>query len=85
MSYGQDKERSKSKLKGVLKDRITTMFSGILDFTEVAVGDAGRYGALRAKVLRLANDTIREIEKDLDTDYTVEFIPKHDVVVIKKS
>lgn len=80
----QDKERSKEKLKSLIRERITAMFSGILDFTEIAVGDNERYNVLRTKVLRLSNDTIRDLTRDLDEDYSVEYIPKHDVVIVKR-
>jgi len=80
---GQDRVRSKHRLKQEVKQRVTQMFSSILDYSEVAIGDAGRYKALRAKILTVSNDAIREIERVIDTDYTVEFIPTNDVVVVK--
>jgi len=83
VDLGQDKARSKQKLKLEIKQRITEMFSSILDYTEVAVGDPDRYNALRGKILRVSNDTIRDVERMLDKEYTVEFIPTNDVVVIR--
>lgn len=80
---GQDKDRSKQRLKQDVKKCVTQMFSSILDYTEIAVGDPVRYKTLRAKILTVSNDAIRELERVIDSDYTVEFIPTNDVVVVR--
>jgi len=49
------------------------MFEGVLDFSEVAVGEDKRYKALRSKVLRLANDAIRNINDEIESNYDLEF------------
>lgn len=80
-----DKEvdRSKEKLKTFIQARITDLFGGILDFTEVAVGEKERYKALRSKVLKLSNDTIRLIGGELDKSYSVTYIPQSvDVIIV---
>ena len=79
-------DKVKDKLNSFINIQITTMFSGILDFTEVAVGDKERHKALRSKVLKLSNDTIREIQKEINERYRVEYdSPTQEVIVIKHS
>lgn len=79
-------DRTKDKLNRFVKEQVTDMFTAILDFTEVAVGDKERHRALRAKILRLSNDAIRTIKKEIDDNYKVEFVaPLKDIIVVKKN
>ena len=64
---------SKRKLKRSVSDEVTRMWEGILDFGHVAVGDEERFKAFRSKILRLGNNCIRSIAKELDRAYIVEF------------
>jgi asparagine synthetase A len=79
------KDRLKEKLKDFVDDEITSLFGSILDFTEVAVGDKERYRALRAKILRLGNDTIRSISKEIDERYVIQkyLPPSEDIIVVR--
>ncbi len=72
---------SKRKLKRSVSDEITKMWEGILDFGHVAVGDDERFKAFRGKVLRLGNNCIRSISKELDHSYVVEFVALNEDIV----
>jgi len=78
-------DKTKAKFKSFIRQQITEMFTGILDFTEVAVGDKDRHRALRGKILRLANDTIRDIQKELDDRYLLEYVPPTEQVIVVKN
>lgn len=67
------KDWSNKRLQAYVKDTVTKMFEGMLDFSEVAVGDENRYKSLRSKILRLANDAIRSISSEIETNYDVVF------------
>ena len=76
--------KSKEKFKEFVQKQVTEMFTTILDFTEVAVGDKERHRALRAKILRLSNDAIRNVHKELDSNYDMNFVaPTEDVIVVR--
>lgn len=61
------------KLQESVKENVTKFFEMVLDFSEVAVGDEHRYKALRSKVLRHGNDTIRKIMSEIEKDYDVVY------------
>ena len=65
------KDWSIKRLQSYVKTSVTKMFEGMLDFSEVAVGEENRYKALRSKILRLANDAIRNINNEIEANYDV--------------
>ena len=71
-------------LKLFIQKEVTRLFSSILDFAEVAVDGKERYINYRSKVLKLSNDTIREIKRELDDKYEVKYLaPTEDIIVVK--
>ena len=77
--------RSREKLKKYVHGEITKLFSSVLDYAEVAVDGKERYMNLRSKILKVSNDTIREIKKEIDSRYYVAYQPPaEDIVVIKQ-
>lgn len=72
---------SKKKLKRSISDEITKMWEGILDFGHVAVGDDERFKAFRGKVLRLGNNCIRTVSKELDRSYMIEFVALNEDII----
>lgn len=77
--------KSKEKFKEYIHKQVTEMFTTILDFTEIAVGDKERHRMLRAKILRISNDAIRSIHKELEGSYNMDFVAKNeDVIVVRK-
>ena len=69
----KEQEWATKRLQVEVKDIITKFFEIVLDFSEVAVGDEKRYKALRSKVLRHGNDTIRDLNSSIRTDYEVSY------------
>jgi hypothetical protein len=67
-------EWSKGRLKDLIKREITSMFSSVLDFAEVAVDGKERFNVLRSKVLREGNDAIRSLCSELDKNYEVNYV-----------
>lgn len=80
------KDWSSKRLQDFVDSEITHMFEGILDFSELAVGDPNRYKVLRSKILKLANNAARSIKSEIESSYDVSYTKiNHDVVrVIKK-
>lgn len=78
-----DDVRSREKLKRYVHGEVTKLFSSVLDYAEVAVDGKERYMNLRSKILKVSNDAIREIKKEIDSRYSVTYIPPaEDIVVI---
>lgn len=75
---------SKEKFKRYIDAEITKLFSGILDYAEVAVDSPERWKALRSRILKLGNDTKREILKEIDGKYTIDCEVSEDVIVVTK-
>jgi hypothetical protein len=85
MSDTAGEVRSKEKLQKYIRNEITKIFSSVLDYAEVAVDGKERYTNFRSKVLKISNDSIRDIERELALRYTVNYIPPaEDVVVVKQ-
>lgn len=71
-------------LKMFIQKEVTKLFSSILDFAEVAVDGKERYTNYRSKVLKLSNDAIREMKKEVDDKYEVKYLaPMQDIIVVK--
>ena len=81
-------ERSKARLKKEVNKEITLFFEKCLDFVEVTLPKEEIYKIVRSKILRSGNNAIREINKNIDTNYTVTFSPEdglnEDVIELKK-
>jgi len=85
MASGNGELRSREKLKKYVQCEITRLFSSVLDYAEVAIDSKARYTTLRSKVLKVSNDAIREINRELDNRYDVTYLPPaEEVIVIKQ-
>lgn len=73
-------DKHKAKLKGVIHDEVTVMFEKVLDYTEVAV-TSDQYKRLRSKILRVGNNCIRNINKEIDARYNIEYNPPAETIV----
>ncbi len=83
MDENQAKEWALKRLQAYVKNSVTKMIEGMLDFSEVAVGDDSRYQALRKKILRLANDVHRNINTEIEGNYEVIYTGiREDVVKV---
>jgi hypothetical protein len=76
-----DKTRSKDKLKQYIEDEITKFFGSTLDYAEVAVDGKERFKMFRSRILKLGNDVIRELKKELDQHYDVHFVSTFEEVI----
>lgn len=78
-------ERSKDKFKRYVEEEIKKLFTGVLDYTEVAIDGADRFKALRSKILKLGNDAIRDISREIDNRYIVTYVsPAEDIIIVNK-
>jgi len=73
LSTKKELDWSSRRLQSEVRDSITKFFETVLDFSEVAVGDEKRYKALRSKVLRHGNETIRKITANIESNYDILF------------
>lgn len=73
-------DRSKGKLKGLIKDEITTLFENVLDFAHVACPPS-TYPQLRSKILRVGNNCIRNLQGQIDKNYDVEYKATNEEVI----
>lgn len=78
-------DRSREKLKRDLEKRFMRAVDEVLDIAEVAIADPPRYKPFRSKVLRSANNAIRDLKRDLDLNYKILFVPTtEDVIEINR-
>lgn len=73
--------RSREKLKRDIEKSVLRSADDILNIAEVAIGDPQRYKAFRSKVLRSANDAVREVKKIIDMNYQVLFVPTNEDII----
>lgn len=77
--------KSADKLKKMVEAEVVSMFQAVLNYAEVACPTSNVYSKLRSKVLRLGNDCIRNIGKNVDRFYEVKFVPRtEDVIEIRQ-
>ena len=70
---------SKKKLKASVEHKCKRIYVGLLDLLDIErmsgrISDETCSG-LRSKILSIGNDQIRNIKKEIDDRYNVEFIP----------
>ena len=72
---------SRKKLKASMENKMKRIFVGILDLLdkEKLEGNIGEetHATLRSRILNVGNDQIRNMRKELDERYNIEFIPYH--------
>ncbi len=73
--------KSRDKLKRDIEGRVLKSADDILNLAEVAIGNQERYKAYRSKVLRSANDAVREVKKIIDMNYQVLFVPTNEDII----
>lgn len=76
------KEWSSKRLQAHINNELLKTLENILNFSEVAVGDEGRYKVLRSKILRLMNDSIRNICSEIESKYEVTFSVREDIIKV---
>ena len=73
-------ENSKEKLIKDIEVEITGLFEQVLDYSQVACPTKDTYAVLRSKILRVGNNCIRSIKKNLQ-HYDVEYISQLEEVI----
>ena len=78
-------EKSREKLARDIEAEITGLFEQVLDYSQVACPTKDTYSVLRSKILRVGNNCIRNVRKNLQY-YDVEYVPQvEEVIEIKQS
>lgn len=76
--------KSKDKLKKEIEKEVTKLFESALDYAQVACAHQDTYKALRAKILRVGNNCIRNLKTNLD-HYDIDFKPTtEDLIEVSK-
>jgi len=66
-------DRHQEKMIRSVSSEITDLFEKILDYAEVAVPNSDQYKKLRSKILRIGNNCIRNISKEIVNHYSVSY------------
>jgi len=77
-------DKHKEKLNRAISDEITVLFEKVLDYAEVAVPNSDQYKKLRSKILRVGNNCIRNVKKEVDTRYDVKYNPPAETIIESK-
>jgi len=72
MSIEKVNKHQEKMIKSV-SNEITDLFEKILDYTEVAVSNSDQYKKLRSKILRIGNNCIRNISKEIVNHYSITY------------
>lgn len=72
----------KVRLEKAISNHVKLLFESALDYCEVAVPN-DQYKRLRAKILRLGNNCIRNVKKDL-RNYEIKYEEKEPVIEYKQ-
>jgi hypothetical protein len=82
MIMGNDKvDKHREKMNNMVKEEVTKMFEKVLDYAEVAVPNSEQYRKLRSKILRVGNNCIRNIQKDIEKHYDVKYRAPAETIV----
>jgi len=66
-------DKHQEKIIKSISNEITDLFEKILDYAEVAVPNGDQYKKLRSKILRIGNNCIRNISKEIVGHYSVTY------------
>jgi hypothetical protein len=77
-------DKHKEKLNKAISDEITVLFEKVLDYAEVAVPNSDQYKKLRSKILRVGNNCIRNIRKEVEVRYDVKYVPPAETIIETK-
>lgn len=77
-------DKHKEKLNRAISEEITVLFEKVLDYAEVAVPNNDQYKKLRSKILRVGNNCIRNVRKEIEVRYDVKYIPQAETIIETK-
>lgn len=78
-------DKHRDKLIRDISEEVTVMFEKILDYAEVAVPNHEQYKKLRSKILRISNNCLRNIKKEVSTRYAVRYDPPAETIIEVKA
>jgi len=78
-------DRHKEKLIGAISNEITLLFEKALDYAEVAVPNSDQYKKLRSKILRVGNNCIRNVSREINTRYDVKYVAPAETIIESKT
>jgi hypothetical protein len=74
-------DKHKEKLMKTVSSEITDLFEKVLDYAEVAVPNSDQYKKFRSKILRIGNNCIRNLGKEINIRYDVKYIPPAETII----
>jgi len=74
-------DKHKDKLNKAISEEITILFEKILDYAEVAVPNHEQYKKLRSKILRVGNNSIRNLSKEINSRYDIRYNPSAETII----
>lgn len=74
-------DKHKEKLMRTVSDEVTALFEKVLDYAEVAVPNGDQYKKLRSKILRIGNNCIRNLGKEINVRYDIKYIPPAETII----
>lgn len=79
-----DNGKSREKFKREIEKEVTKLFESALDYAQVACAHQETFKALRAKILRVGNNCIRNLKNKSD-QYDITFKPTtEDIIEVTK-
>lgn len=78
-------DKHKEKLIRAISEEITVLFEKVLDYAEVAVPNNDQYKKLRSKILRVGNNCIRNVGKEINVRYDVKYNPPAETIIETKA
>ena len=79
--YNEKVNKHQEKLIRSVSSEITDLFERILDYAEVAVPNNDQYKKLRSKILRIGNNCIRNISKEIVGHYDITYNPPGETII----
>lgn len=74
-------DKHQEKLIKSISEEVTSLFEKVLDYAEVAVPNSDQYRKLRSKILRIGNNSIRNISKEIISRYNVTYNPPGETII----
>lgn len=74
-------DKHKEKLMRTVSGEVTALFEKVLDYAEVAVPNGDQYKKLRSKILRIGNNCIRNLGKEINVRYDIKYIPPAETII----
>jgi len=76
-----EKDKHQEKLIRSISEEVTSLFEKVLDYAEVAVPNSDQYRKLRSKILRIGNNSIRNISKEIVNYYSITYSPPGETII----